>query len=112
MSLYDTSMELISPGTPLAVDEGTPYTITCKVQGTRPAVSIQWMVDGAPHQQAADTTSDDANELVDTQGTMIFTPTRDNHRKNVKCTANTTESQPPYPFVTTALDVTGKLKMT
>ncbi len=106
MSLFDSSIELVRPESPLPVDEGTPYTIRCKVQGTRPAVSIQWMVDGAPH-QAPDATHGDVNGLIDTQGMMTFTPTRDNHRKNVTCTANTTESQSPYPFVTTTLDVTG-----
>ncbi len=93
-------------GDPADVDEGTSHTFTCRVLGTKPAATIRWFLDNV-EQTTTTTTPGAGNGLVDTESHWTFTPERDNHRQVVKCEANTEESQPPFPSVSTTLNVTG-----
>ncbi|XP_038065573.1 uncharacterized protein LOC119735735 isoform X5 [Patiria miniata] len=97
-----------APGEVVNVTEGTPYPMTCLVQGTRPAATIQWFMDNvAPSTGVETLTESSSNGLIDTAGTWTFTPVRANHRQVVKCVANTLESQQPYPSAEITLNVYG-----
>ena len=90
------------------IDEGTEHTFTCLVQGTRPAASIKWFLNGEmQYTGTVAPPSVDDNELYDTTGSWSFTPSRDNHRQEILCQASTTESQTPLPNVTAILNVNG-----
>ena len=90
------------------IDEGTEHTFTCLVQGTRPAASIKWFLNGEmQYTGTVAPPSVDDNELYDTTGSWSFTPSRDNHRQEILCQASTAESQVPLPNVTAILNVNG-----
>ncbi|XP_022107198.1 CUB and sushi domain-containing protein 3-like, partial [Acanthaster planci] len=84
--------------------EGVPFTFTCDVQDTSPAVTIRWYLDGALQDTAA-APSGGEYSLVDTSDSWTLTPGRDDHDREVKCEASNTESQQPYPFVRVTLNV-------
>ncbi|XP_038065908.1 nephrin-like [Patiria miniata] len=95
-------------GATVTVDQGSSHTFSCLVQGTRPAATIQWLVDDVMQSNGVGIpTSTETNQLFDTTGTWTFTPSRANHKQEVKCAANTAESQPPYSNVAITLDING-----
>ncbi|XP_022111556.1 synaptogenesis protein syg-2-like isoform X2 [Acanthaster planci] len=97
-----------SPGGTASVDQDACHVFTCQAQ-SRPAATIQWDLGSNSYQQStiSPATGGPGDGLVYTTSMWTFTPGRDNHRQQVKCEANTTESQPPYPSVMVTLDVNG-----
>ncbi|XP_038064819.1 uncharacterized protein LOC119735185 [Patiria miniata] len=105
MSLYDGTGTRL--GQTLDVDQGASSNIRCEVQGTRPAVTFRWILNGTlqqtthPHPVEADV------GLVNSSDTWTFTPSRANHRQEVICAAITAETQEPIPEKAVTLDVIG-----
>ena len=106
MSLSDSSGGLI-PGGRVAVEQSTSYTFACLVQGTRPAVTIEWFLNDVLRSTVDPSPGGGGDELVTTTGDWSFTPARGDHRKVLKCVASTAESQDPRPSVTVTLNVNG-----
>ncbi|XP_022104065.1 hemicentin-1-like isoform X2 [Acanthaster planci] len=102
MTMYDSSGARIHTIT--KVKRITPQTFTCEVQGTRPAATIEWFLDGES-QRTASAPSGGGDGLVNTTDTWSFTLGRVNHSQQVKCVASTAESRRPFPFVAVTLDV-------
>ncbi|XP_038062516.1 hemicentin-1-like [Patiria miniata] len=104
ISLYDAS------GTSLVntfvVDQGSPSSLRCEIQGTRPAVAIGWFLNGNL-QRTADPHFGEDIGLVNTSDTWSFTPSRANHGQEVRCVASTAESQEPLPSKALNLEVNG-----
>ncbi|XP_038064953.1 Down syndrome cell adhesion molecule-like protein 1 homolog [Patiria miniata] len=107
MSMYDSN-GAFAPGGSVSVDQDASHTFTCQTQ-SRPAATIQWDVGSPSYQQSiiGPTNPGPGNGLVDTTRTWTFTSNRTNHRQDVKCMANTSESQQPYPAVMVTLNVNG-----
>ncbi|XP_038064952.1 nephrin-like [Patiria miniata] len=107
MSMYDSN-GAFAPGGSVSVDQDASHTFTCQTQ-SRPAATIQWDVGSPSYQESiiGPTNPGPGNGLVDTTRTWTFTSNRTNHRQDVKCTANTSESQQPYPTVMVTLNVNG-----
>ncbi|XP_022108969.1 vascular endothelial growth factor receptor 2-like [Acanthaster planci] len=95
----DMLLYVASPtGSPVApsTDDGTPRSIKCEVLDTRPAVTIQWFLNGELKRTTNPPTGGD-DVLVSTVDTWLFTPSRANHGHEVKCVANNSESEEPFP---------------
>ncbi|XP_038064959.1 tyrosine-protein kinase Mer-like [Patiria miniata] len=107
MSMYDSN-GAFTPGGSVSVDQDASHTFTCQAQ-SRPAATIQWDVGSPSYQDSTfgQTTPGTGDGLVDTTRTWTFTPRRDNHRQDVRCVANTAESQQPYPYVMVTLNISG-----
>ncbi|XP_022108577.1 fibroblast growth factor receptor-like isoform X4 [Acanthaster planci] len=107
MTLSDAN-GVFTPGGTVMVDQDASHVFTCQAQ-SRPAGIIQWDLGSNSYQQSTigPTTRGPGDGLVYTTSMWTFTPGRDNHRQQVKCEANTTESQPPLPSVMVTLDVNG-----
>ncbi|XP_038062925.1 uncharacterized protein LOC119733421 [Patiria miniata] len=81
-----------SPG----MDAGTLQYFTCEILGIRPAATIEWFLDGVSQHIVSPPPGED-DWLVDVSDTWSFTPSRANHGQEVKCVANNTESEEPFP---------------
>ncbi|XP_022107186.1 macrophage colony-stimulating factor 1 receptor-like isoform X2 [Acanthaster planci] len=103
LSLYDSDGIL---GVSVSVVEGAPKAFFCTVKLTRPAATIQWLLNEA--NQMTDTPpSGGSDGLMDTTSSWTLVPSRANHGQRVKCVASTPESESPLPSVTVTLDVEG-----
>ena len=93
------------PGGNLSVNQGEEQTLTCTVQGSRPAATIAVYRNGMLEGTTGRTVEGDG--LVNTMENWVFTPQRNYHKQRVECEAKTSESTMPYPAADLILVVDG-----
>ncbi|XP_071806505.1 uncharacterized protein [Asterias amurensis] len=93
------------PGGNLTVNQGEEQTLTCTVEGSRPAATITLLRDGMLQETEDQTPEGDG--LVNTMEDWVFTPQRNYHKQRVECEAKTNESTTPYPAAYLILAVDG-----
>ncbi|XP_022108967.1 hemicentin-1-like [Acanthaster planci] len=91
-------------GSVVDVVEGNPKTLTCMVQGTRPAASVQWFLADVL-QSVVHPSVDQVEGLFNVTSNWTITPNKVHHQQIVTCSARTAESQEPFPSVSVSLNV-------
>ncbi|XP_038064817.1 hemicentin-2-like [Patiria miniata] len=102
MSLHDSGGTIL--GETAEVYQGIGTTFVCEMLIRQTAVTIEWYLDSVLKHTIMQALAV-GNDFVTTRGNWSFTPIRDNEGQEVKCVANTTQSQQQYPSVNVTLHV-------
>ncbi len=105
MFLSDSTGPLV-PDSTVTVNQGNEFTFMCVVRGTRPSVTITWLLQEEV-QETKDPDPPVGDELVDTTAEWLFIPRRNDHGRTVKCSASTAETVGSVPAVSVTLQVNG-----